>query len=66
LVAHDAIPSVDVGGFEMTVTSTEISDDATYRWSRRSELLAAWLLTQWQEEQAHRTKGTPTPNTERG
>ena len=58
-----AIPSEDVGGFAMTVVSTEMSDAATHRWSRRSEWLATWLLTQWQEEQAHRTKDTLTATT---
>ena len=56
MAAPDAIQSEDVGGFAMTVASTEVSDDAAYRWSRRGERLAAWLLAEWRREQARRIR----------
>ncbi len=41
-----------VAGYTMTVRYEEPSPEAKERWERRSEVLAAWLLDQWNREQA--------------
>jgi len=41
-----------VGRFTLTVTEAEDSPESRQRWERRSDALAAWLMSEWQRERA--------------
>lgn len=42
-----------VGDYEFTIRfAEEDSPEARERWARRHEVLAAWLLSQWQHQNA--------------
>lgn len=40
-----------VGGYALSVAIAPSSPDAAQRWNRRAEVLAQWLLSEWQREQ---------------
>ena len=46
--------SEKAGRFQMSVILEDMSEDATSRWSRRSEWLARWLLNEWSRAQGKR------------
>jgi hypothetical protein len=39
-----------IGQFQMAIEFTEPSPEAAARWSRRAEMLAQWLMAEWQHE----------------
>jgi hypothetical protein len=41
-----------VGRFEFEVEADTRTPEVEQRWARRSEAIAAWLLAEWQREQA--------------
>ena len=43
-------PVESVGQLGMAVICADPSPEAAERWSRRSEALADWLLSEWQRE----------------
>lgn len=45
-----------IGKFTFEVRAAEPSDDADARWQRRSDALAAWLMAEWEREQARERK----------
>lgn len=45
-----------VGPYEIRVVVGEPTAESEERWSRRSETIARWLLSQWQREQARSMK----------
>jgi len=40
-----------VGEFEMRVVAGKRTAESEQRWSRRSEMIAAWLLDDWKRQQ---------------
>lgn len=40
-----------VGGYAMSVAIAPSSPDAAQRWNQRAEVLAQWLLSEWQRKQ---------------
>ncbi|HPD31092.1 MAG TPA: hypothetical protein PLL20_13940 [Phycisphaerae bacterium] len=40
-----------VGDFEMRVVTGERTSESEERWSRRSEMIATWLLDEWKRQQ---------------
>lgn len=40
-----------VGGYALSVAIAPSSPDAGQRWNQRAEVLAQWLLSEWQREQ---------------
>lgn len=43
-----------VGHFTMAICHAQASPEAQERWSRRSEILAQWLLAEWQRDEEGR------------
>jgi len=43
-----------VGKIEFHVVAGERTREVEERWSRRSEVIAAWLLAEWEREQRRR------------
>jgi hypothetical protein len=39
-----------IGQFQMAIEFAELSPEAAARWARRAEMLAGWLLSEWQHE----------------
>jgi hypothetical protein len=48
-VRKDPRASEIVSGFTLTVALARPSSDAEARWARRAEVLANWLLGEWQQ-----------------
>ena len=47
------VPAVQhVGRFTLSVAPADPTPETAATWSRRTELLAAWLLAEWRREQA--------------
>ena len=40
-----------VGKFTFTVVADQSTPEAQERWDRRSEVIANWLMAQWEREQ---------------
>lgn len=40
-----------VGDFEMRVVASERTAESEERWSKRSRMIAAWLLNEWKRQQ---------------
>ena len=43
-------PHRRVGRFDMSVACAELSPEAAERWARRAEVLARWLMAEWERE----------------
>lgn len=41
-----------VGGYALSVAIAPSSPDAAQRWNQRAEVLAQWLLSEWQRKQS--------------
>jgi hypothetical protein len=56
-VTEDTVPEVVecVGECELRIVRADESPESRRQWERRSEALAAWLLSRWREE--HRQEG---------
>ena len=49
-MTEDARQTQRVGQFDLAVVCADPSPEAAARWARRAEMLAGWLLSEWQRE----------------
>ena len=49
-MTKDALQTERVGQFDLAVACAGPSPEAAERWARRGEVLARWLLGEWERE----------------
>lgn len=50
-MTEDALQTERVGQFDLAVVFDDSSPEAAERWTRRAEVVAQWLIAEWQAAQ---------------